>query len=239
MAYRFSTGLRNRWLGQVPTLTASDLAQVAATEPITGVAAAFITSGFIPGMLVLHTGFTGGGLNGISLLTKVEAGTLTFDSTYSTFVDDALGESVTLTGYGQSFKEIFDYSVLAIYSGSAPSTADAAETGTLLLKITKDAGAHVGGTITNGVRFEAAGDIASGVISLLSSETYQGVGLADGTAGYFRLYDNLYITGSSSVAVRCQGSVGTSGADCIMSSTSVITGATSTVDQIDITLPAV
>ena len=239
MAYRFSTGLRNRWLGLVPTLTATDLAQVAATETITGVAAAFITTGFIPGMSIIHSGWTGGGLVDVSLCTKVEAGTLTFDDTYSTFVDDAAGESVVLTACGQSFREMFDYSIMHIYSGSAPSTADAAETGTLLLKITKDAGAHTAGTTTNGIRFEAAASISAGIISLLSSETYQGTGLADGTAGYFRLYDNLAVTGASTTCVRCQGSVGTSGSDCILSSTSIVTGATTTVDQVDITLPAV
>ena len=238
MAFRFSTGLRNRILGKVPTLTATDLAQVD-DETITGVAAAFITTGFLPGMLVLHTGFTGGGLNGISLLTKVEAGTLTFSSTYSTFVNDGAGESVVLTAYGQSYRELFDYSALHVYSGSAPATADAAETGTLLFKATKDAGAHTAGTTTNGIRFEAAADVASGVLSLLSSETYQGVGLANGTAGYFRLYDNLLITGSSTTSVRVQGSVGNSGADCILSSTSIVTGATTTIDSIDITQPAV
>ena len=124
---------------------------------------------------------------------------------------------------------------MRVYSGSAPATADAAETGTILLQITDSAGAFTAGTATNGLEFDA---VVTGKLSALTTQTWQDAALATGTAGYCRLYDNAHITGSSTSSIRLQGTVGTSGAELNISSTSLTVGATTTVDTFDITVPA-
>jgi len=50
-----------------------------------------------------------------------------------------------LTGEG-SFRKAFEDAVLKIYSGVAPASPDDAETGVLLVKITKSSGAVAAGT---------------------------------------------------------------------------------------------
>ena len=133
------------------------------------------------------------------------------------------------------FKTIFTDSVLEIYSGSAPATADDAETGTKLCRITVSSGTFTAGSAAAGLEF---GTPSAGVIAKASAEVWSGVNLATGTAGYYRLYSNAYSTGSSASHIRLQGTVGTSGADMTVASTAFTSGATTTVDTFSITLPA-
>lgn len=152
---------------------------------------------------------------------------------------EAAGDQVVLASCsgGGSLAELFRNCVIRVYSGSQPTDADSAETGTLLLTITQDAGDFTGGVATNGLNFDADA-AASGVLSKEAAETWQGVGLAAGTAGYFRCYANAYTTGASTTAVRFDGTCGTSGAQLVMSSVSVSVGATTTVDTGTATLAA-
>lgn len=95
--------------------------------------------------------------------------------------------------------------LLRIYTGSAPSTADAAATGTLLGEIALPAdpfAAASGGTKAK-------------------QGTWTDTADATGTAGYFRIWN-------ASVCV-VQGTVGTSGADLIVDNVSFTTGQTYTV----------
>lgn len=233
MAFKLSTGLRNALLGTVSTLSADDISAANSDNSLNSAAGAFITSGFRPGMVIIISGFTGTAANNaLAIVTSVTATKMIVSG--PDFVDDAAGESVTITSYSQALKEIFDYGVIHVYAGAAPADADAVETGTQLLEITKDSAAFTAGTSTNGLRFD---DITIGVMSK-NSDIHSGLGLDDGTAGYYRLYTNLEQTGSSSIAIRAQGTVGTSGTDFILSSTSISTGATTTLDSHSITLPA-
>ena len=107
--------------------------------------------------------------------------------------------------------------------------------GTLLLEVSVDAGAFVAGAFDNGLEF---GDAAAGIIAKAAGETWQDAGLAAGTAGYFRLVANPTDNGALSTALpRIDGSVGTSGADLNMSSTSISVGSTYTIDTFQLTLP--
>ena len=127
------------------------------------------------------------------------------------------------------FRSTFNLSRINIYSGTQPTTADAAATGTLLLTITVDGGA-------TGLTFDAPVD---GVISKAAAESWQGTTLANGTAGYFRLYaagDDPAIL--STTNERVDGSIAVSGGDMNISSTSLVASAVQTVSQFDITLPA-
>jgi hypothetical protein len=245
MSLRLSTGLRQALLGKIPgrsavvVYTATTIAAVdggASDDTLTDSANGFLTEGFAVGDSVLMLGFTGAnaGCVGPVELTDVAEGTLTF-ATGSLTASDEDGESITLVAIrGGAFRDIFKQGVLEIYSGSQPANADAAETGTKLIRITAASGAFVAGAPSNGLQFAAP---SSGVIAK-DSAVWSGVGLADGTAGWWRLYDNAYVTGSSSSAIRVDGNCATSGGDLNMASLTVTTGATTTIDSFSITQPA-
>ena len=232
MAFYFSTGLRNALLGEEDSIVGTDLKITGATT-ITSTANALLTAGYRPEDVILLSGWpTAGNNTGIYTLGTVAAGTMAVSGTPLN-IEDGDADSKVLT-VSKGFKDIFKNNVIRIYSGAAPANADAAESGVLLLKLTKSSGAVVPGTAANGNNFDA---IATGVLSK-DANVWSGVGLADGTAGYWRMYDNGEITGSSSSAKRCQGLCGTSGTEFVMSSTSIVTGATVTLDTFNITQPA-
>lgn len=135
----------------------------------------------------------------------------------------------------KGFKEALDTGIIEIYSGPQPVDADAAETGTKLMRITKASGAFVAGQATNGLLF--ATDPVAGVISK-SADVWSGVGLVDGVAGWYRFYDNAYGTGLSSSAIRIDGPCAAGGAPFSMSTTNIRVGVTATVDTADYTMPA-
>jgi len=133
-------------------------------------------------------------------------------------------------------KEAFTNGVMYVFSGPQPINADAATQGTLLIKITLASGAFAFGTATNGINFDAP---ASGVVAKAAAETWSGIGLADGIAGWFRLMGNPSdALGSSTSLPRMDGSVGTAGADLNLSSVNVVTSAPTTIDVFQFTLPA-
>jgi hypothetical protein len=137
---------------------------------------------------------------------------------------------------GGSLDEVLRNGVLDIYSGSAPTTADATETGTKLCSITVASGVFSGGSPNNGLNFDEDA-IAAGVITK-TADVWSGANLATGTAGYYRFYSNGYSTGTSTSAARIQGTVGTSGADLILASVALTAAATTTIDTFQYTLPA-
>ncbi|OPZ46511.1 MAG: hypothetical protein BWY95_01726 [Bacteroidetes bacterium ADurb.BinA104] len=248
MALAFSTKLRNSLLGGVParhvaTYTASTIAAVDGGEgadSFTDSANGFVTAGFTVGDSILVYGFTGGmaAIHGPFVATSVAVGTIEV-ATGSLVTDDA-GESVTLVVLtGGSLKDIFKDGVLKIYSGTRPSNADATIGGATLLVTISNAGAtFVAGTVAGGIEFGAS---SSGAISKSSSETWQGTAVQTGTAGFFRFYANATDAGGADtdyIYPRIDGTIATSGADLNMTSTSIRSGASITVDTFTLTLPA-
>lgn len=151
---------------------------------------------------------------------------------------EVAGDHVILAcATGGSLSDLFQNCVIDVYSGAQPTTADAAETTTSvkLFTVTLSSGAFSAGSPVNGINF---GEVSSGILSKEAGETWSGVGVANGTAGWFRIYDNAYTAGASSSAIRLDGAVATSGAQFNMTNTTVSTGATSTVDSVQLTLPA-
>lgn len=129
----------------------------------------------------------------------------------------------------EAFRDIFERGVIFIYTGSQPATADAAVSGTKLGQVTESGGAFNFGSPDNGLLF-AAPD--GGSIAKDSGQLWQFEGLADGTAGWGRLMGNaLDNEGQSESLPRVDFSIGRSGADLILSNTSIVTGATHTIDQ--------
>ena len=232
MALYFSTGLRNSLLGEGDSITGADL-KITAGTTVTSTANALLTAGYRPEDTILLSGWpTAGNNTGIYTLGTVTAGSMTVSGTALT-IEDGDADSKILT-VSKAMKDVFRNNVIRIYSGAAPADANAAESGVLLLKLTLSSGAVTPGAAANGNNFD---DITTGVLSK-DTNVWSGVGLADGTAGYWRMYDNGEITGAVSTAKRMQGLCGTSGTAFVMSSTSIVTGATITLDTFTITQPA-
>lgn len=136
----------------------------------------------------------------------------------------------------QSFKDIFMDGVIYIYSGSQPSSADAAVQGTLLGKVTQDAGSFSFGTADNGIEF---GSPDGGAIAKASGENWQFEGLEDGVAGWGRLMGNdVDDLGFSESLPRLDFSIGRTGADLNLSNTNIATGAIHTIDVFEYAIPA-
>ena len=249
MSLQLSTGLRNGFLDgvaarHVATYTAATIAAVdgggGLVDTFTDSANGFVTAGFFAGDSIICTGFTGGMqyIVGPFKASIVVAGTITVPT--GSLTADAAAESVTLVALvGGSLRDIYKRGVLRIYTGTQPTTADLAATGTLLLTITLASGAFTGGAVTNGLEFGAA---SSGSISKASTQTWSGLAAATGTAGWFRLYGNAADEAStpaiSTTLPRLDGSIAISGAQLNMSSTTITSGATTTIDTFTVTLPA-
>lgn len=110
-----------------------------------------------------------------------------------------------------SVKSTMANSVLHIYSGTQPTTADEAENGDLLMIITESSLPFVSGVATNGLNMDVSTD---GVLAKDGTEVWSGIGLAaagTGTsAGWYRWYANTVVAGASTTAVRVDGQIGTS-----------------------------
>lgn len=125
--------------------------------------------------------------------------------------------------------------VIDILSGPMPTDANDAQTGTLLVRITKASGAWVAGTATNGLVYDVSGATAG----IHSGDTWSGVAVASGTAGYARAKgnaaDNL---ASSTTLVRCDLTVSAGGgAECNLSHLDITSGETVSVNSCAITQP--
>ena len=129
-----------------------------------------------------------------------------------------------------SLKSIFAAGFLKIYSGTEPTSADDAVTGTLLCTISISSG----GT---GVNFDTAA--VAGVLSKAPAEAWSGVNAASGTAGYFR-HVAVGDTGAlSTTQPRLQGAVAVVGGQLNVPSLSLTATATlGPVDYYSVALPA-
>lgn len=104
---------------------------------------------------------------------------------------------------------------IKIFTGTLPATCATADTGTLLVTFTGNAGGF--GTASAGVL------TASAVANANATGT--------GTAGYFRIYPSA----DTSTNAVVQGTVGTSGADMIVTNTSINNGQTCTFTSLTVT----
>lgn len=152
----------------------------------------------------------------------------------------------------QSFKALMDGGLLVLYSGQQPSSPNdpIGESDRALMKVT--VGAQDYDPATTGLNF--ATSAVDGYITK-DGDTWQGEGIVDGQAGYFRFYSNVdgeaeavdtatsnadgtttdYATVTANKACF-DGTCGVTG-DLQMVSTSVVKAAISTIDQFKLTLP--
>ncbi len=240
MTLRVSTNVRNRMLGLtnpvVKLMAANTIAFVdgaASEDTITDSGNAFVTAGLKVGDTLFVEGTTSNDTTVGYPLTGVAAGTLNVAT--DTLTAESAGTVFAIAAaQGGSLADIFQNGHIVIYSGSQPANGDTAYAGTELVKITVASGAVVAGEETNGLEFQTS---ASGEIEK-NSDVWSGLGLAAGTAGWFRFYANGSDAGGASTTLpRIDGSVGTSGADLNMSSTTIAVDATYTIDSFKFTLP--
>lgn len=221
MSVAYSTGARNARAGKQAIthalMRATTIAFVdggSGDDTITDSGNGFITAGFRPGDLIriLTASGTNDKPNGI-IVTAVAAGVLTFPT--ASISVESVGQQVVLAAArGGSLKDLFEFGTLHLYGGPRPASADDAETGTLLAKITAEGIAFTGGAIANGLRWEPSAGVSAGILQKLSTENWKTLAcLAGGTAVWGRFYDNAYVTGASPTAIRFDFSIGVSGAD--------------------------
>ena len=105
------------------------------------------------------------------------------------------------------------YATLRVYSGSQPANAGSAPTGTLLVEI----------------QLQGFNASANGSAGLATGTQAQGTASATGTAGWARLTDGTR---------NIDGSVGTTGTDFIINTTSIVSGGNVTLTNCTITQPA-
>lgn len=212
----------------------------ASPDTITDSDSGLITDGFRVGdAIYIFEPTTGANKTGVDgqILSAVAAGVLTFPTGTVDTAEAFEADTVVCAGQGGSFYDLFRFGTLHIYTGSQPADADAAETGSKLVEIQVASGAFTPGTDTNGLSW---GSGAVGVISK-ASEVWSGTAGATGTAGWFRFYTNAEDTGADGgspfTKIRFDGTVGTSGAQLIVSSTSITDLATVTIDTAALTFP--
>ncbi len=167
--------------------------------------------------------------------TKVEvaAGTLTAE---------AAGPTVILVScLGGSYAGIFRNCTLKSFTGVQPASANDAETGAALIQYTLEGGVFVPGAPDNGLNF---GQVAIATLHKAidprtgNAEIWSGQAVSSGVAGWFRIYSNDMITGLSEEAVRLDGAIAVSGAQLNMTDTTLTSGVFSTIDNVDLPLPA-
>lgn len=163
---------------------------------------------------------------GVGSITVVEA-----------LVNEEAGDvvAVVVLSAGGSFVEVFENAVGAFYSGAQPAGgADAVETGTLLGYLTVDGGEFTPGSPTNGLNWE---DAAAGACAKPSAAVWQCSPVANGTAGYLRIYDNSRVTGASTTAIRFDIAVGVGTGEVRLGSNVFAIGVPVAVNGLTGTLP--
>lgn len=128
-----------------------------------------------------------------------------------------------------SVKSQLDGGEIRIYAGAVPAAADdAIGSATLLTTITNN-------STGTGITFDAAA--ANGVLVKAPAEVWSGVNVASGTATFYRFVTQADDGSLSTTLPRVQGDIGVAGAALNLSSTTLTSGATQTVDYYSLAQP--
>jgi len=244
MTLRLSSGLVDNWLEDPGIPFAAFIGNTGdfndnggSPDTITRDAGSFISDGFRIGDYISVFGATtvGNNVNGVQLV-NVEALTLTIATGLLAATEATIAGTCVVVARGASLYDLLKFGYLKIFTGAQPTNAGSVETGSLLVKITADSGAHTTSLGTNGLQF--ADDASAGVLSKLSTQQWSGVPGASNTAGWFRFYSRDGVEGASAVAVRFDGACGLAGAELNLATLSIQTGVEFLINGFDITLPS-
>lgn len=117
---------------------------------------------------------------------------------------------------------------IRIFTGAEPASADAAETGTLLCVIDKDAA---------GAGFSMDTAATGGVLAKVPADVLRGTVLASGTPGYYRHVGSADTGAASTTEPRLQGRIAQSGAEGNITNIPMVSGATQDIDEYSFALP--
>lgn len=122
----------------------------------------------------------------------------------------------------------FTKGVLRLYTSTMPNNPHEAEVGTLLAEITAGGLPFTPGMVTNGLDFDIItyDEVTMKTyLAKAAAQVWQGVGLANGTIGWGRLYANAMIVGETQVGVRLDGNASNLGdSDFTVSTNRVVVG---------------
>lgn len=259
MAEKLSTGLRNRLLDGMSWRRAfqdaiinvySGTPPASADDPVTGVLLLKLTkaSGAVaagarstPGIWKISIGDFHGAGDTVKVTVNLGArGAIVY--TFTNTPDAGTAEDV-MAKVAQMLNDV--PGLMAIHVGAGVAAR------TVLIQGAID-GEDVdivdgGGTITitpteiivaariNTIHFNAA---ASGAMVKKTGETWSGVVLASGVAGYYRMVQTSDDGGLSTTQIRKQGTISTGGQELDMTNTSLVKDVTHTVDSYYINQPA-
>lgn len=130
------------------------------------------------------------------------------------------------------FKSVMDGSELRIFSitspETVPATADAEQTGELLMTLSADG---TGGVLNFGLP-------EGGVISKSDTEVWMTSAVdVSGQCAYFRLVRTSDLGDASNIARRVQGTCGLVGTDMVLTNTTVVAGVPWTLNFFSVALP--
>jgi hypothetical protein len=241
MAFRFSTKVRNDMMGYKARCNAfyynaTTMALVDGgddPDSITDTDDGFVTAGFEPGDYITVVQATNAANEVTKEILTVVAGTITI-VTGSFTAGQVGGAPVALaSARGGSLTDQFRNGIMVIRSASQPTHADDTEVGSELVKITESSGDFVAGEAANGINF---GQISEAELHAAAGEVWSGAASASATAGHFRIYDNDFETGADTddTKRRIDGAIATSGSQMNMTNTSITSGGSTTIDDVDI-----
>ena len=239
MTIRLSTGLRNAMAGQRATVQnvvigAGTMALVdggASNDTITG-------AGF--GDFSVHDNITIAGCtteanDGTYEILSVAAGVIGIAAGSITTPQVLLTTTTLASSRGGSIIDLFRHGYLQVYTGSQPASADTAASGNLVNTYSLGAATFTKGADDYGLNFD---EVAAGVVTKDTSETWQGECGTSQVVGWFRFMSNAGDpAGETTAEIRFDGSVATSGADLNMPTTQT-SGTTYTIDTFTVTIPA-
>ena len=241
MAFRFSTKVRNDMMGLKAQCnafyySAAGIALVDGgddPDSITDSGNGFVTAGFEPGDMITVVQADNAADEVTKEILTVVAGTITIATGSFTAGQAAANPVALASARGGSLVDQFRNGIMVIRSATQPTSADDAETGSELIKITESSGDFVAGEAANGINF---GQISEAVLHGASGEVMSGKASATAAAGHFRIYDNNFETGADTddTKRRIDGAIATSGSQMNMANTSITSGGTTTIDDVDI-----
>lgn len=257
MALRLSTGLRDFLLenGSLKrALQGGRLKIYSGTQPA--------SADDVPAGTLLNTITLASGANTAEVIST---GSLVLSSGTGSSVDTVTVDGNDILGAAVAWDTDFDTTMAAVtaqindnisnenYTASYDSGSDTMTISALPGTGTDPNGYVVDYTVSGGSLVLTKNNMASGVLQIngliygdassgqlvKGSGIWSGAAVATGTAGWFRYEGPIADDDSSSTElIRIDGNIGTSGANLNMSSTSITSGATTTIDTFAITLPA-
>jgi len=191
--------------------------------------------GYLVGDLITVAGSTQN--DGEYEILAVAAGGGTVDVGTGLLNADTTVEFIALTTCdGGSVIDLLKNGTMYIFDTAQTASADTAQTGTVLLKITLASGTYVPATGVNGINLNTL--TSPGLLSKDATETWSGVALATGTARSFRFFGaGVDPSSYTSADVYFDGDISTSGSELDMSNTTITSGNTTSLDSFSFTVP--